>query len=432
MAFLAFLIVLGFLIFVHELGHFIAARKVGIRVDVFSLGFGPRLFGFKRGNTDYRISAIPFGGYVKMAGEDTEKTSGTPEELTSKSVPQRFLVFIAGAFMNLLVAVVFSILLAYIGFYVPAYTLQKPVIGWVLPDSPADKAGILAGDTILKIDRDPVATWDDALQALFINPTQLHDLMLNREDETLNVSFTPGELSETNRFGGLAFDSLIIIASTMEDSPARHAGLLPGDQILEVDGIPLRAVEQLQNYIHATMGRTIHLKVLRNSENVELDITPQFSQENQLFIVGVTFQSERILKKYPLAESIQMGFVTNYEMAGAMLNLVAQLVTGNASLKNLGGPIMIGVLASEAAKSGVRDLLSLVSFISLNLAILNLLPIPVLDGGLILFLLIEAIRRKPLSERIQIALQNIFFFLLISVALVVSYHDILRLFKGQF
>ncbi len=445
---LAFLFVLGFLIFIHEFGHFIAARKVGIRVEVFSLGFGPRLFGFKRGDTDYRLSAFPFGGYVRMAGEDlpiqgkadssgdenADKEALPPEivlkgdELQSKSIPQRLLVFIAGAGMNAVFAVLFTILLGYVGYYVPAYSVSPPEIGWISPGSPAEKAGLKPGDLIREVDGTSVETWEQAVNLIFADPARAHILDINRNDKTIRTAFTPGELSNENQLGGLAFPSTITVESVRKDYPAGAAGIQPGDVIVSVNGEKLRAIEQLQEIVNSYSGSPLEVSVLRNGKTERFQLTPKYDADAKRFLIGITFEKNQVLEKHDFPDAVKFGFVLNYQVGKSMLNLVGQLVTGKASVKSLGGPVMISVLAGKAAKRGWRELLSLTAFISLNLAILNVLPIPILDGGLILFLLIEALLGKPINEKLQIAIQNVFFVLLIGFFLVVTYNDIIRFF----
>ncbi len=419
----AFLFVLGFLIFIHELGHFIAARNVGIRVETFSLGFGPRLIGFKKGDTDYRISLIPLGGYVKMAGENPDEPhTGADDELNAKSIPQRFYVIVAGALMNALAAIVITAFLGYIGIKVPAYTTQAPEVGWIKPDSTAAESGFQVGDLIVSINGSKVDTWEETLQKLFLNPEKPSTVLITRDGRPREIQFTPG----TSDFGGLGFKQDVIVQKISKDSPAEVNDIQPGDQILAINGQKVSSTNEVIFLVQQYKGEPLELKIKRDSQLVNKTLAPEFSEDDNRYLIGINFDIPMTIKKYGALEAVKMSFVTNYELSAAMIDLVGQLVTGQASLKNLGGPVMIGVLAGEAAKEGIRDLLWLTSFISLNLAIINLLPIPLLDGGMILFLIIEAIRRRPLSEKVQLVIQNIFFVLLITFALVVIYNDILR------
>ncbi|MBN1355545.1 RIP metalloprotease RseP [bacterium] len=435
----AVFVVLGFLIFIHELGHFIAARWVGIRVLTFSLGFGPRIIGCKRGDTDYRISAIPFGGYVKMAGETpTGPESQSPEEtgsdregdggdLQSKSVPARFFVYIAGAAMNALVALLFTIGLAYIGFYIPAYTEKPPRIGWIVPGSPAETAGLQPGDLIQSVDGKSVADWEETINAIFVNPDADHLLQILRNEELHQTHFTPGDQSLEYPLGGIAIPARVTVGSIRKGSPADIGGLQTGDVLTHVAGSKIQTVQELQYAISRSEGLPVEINAVRNSESRSFTLSPQYDETAGRYLIGINFEIEQILKKHGFLESIGVGFTVNYNIAASMFELIGQLMTGKASIKSLGGPIMIGMLAGEAARKGLIDLIYLTAFISLNLAILNILPIPILDGGMILFLVVELINRKPVSEKIQIAVQNVFFFMLIAFALIISYNDIIRL-----
>ncbi len=426
----AFLLVLGFLIFVHELGHFIAARSVGIRVEVFSLGFGPRLIGFRRGETDYQISMIPFGGYVKMAGEeiDGENRLSTGQELTSKSIPQRFLVIVAGSLMNVVVAILFTFILGLVGMYEPTYKDAAPTIGWVIPDSPAFTSELRKGDTILAVDGQPVKTWESALRALFLNPDKTLALRIERGEETLDLKFKPGDPTAAEfPLGGIAMPSPIIVGNTRAGYPAEKCGLKKDDRVLRANGIELGAIEEFQAIVKKSETEPVRLEIERQSERLEMEITPIYDESAQTYLIGITFMADRKLVQYGIGPALKMSLVSNYETAKSMYHLLGQLLMRQASVKNLGGPLMIGAMAGEAAKSGYRELMMLTAFISLNLALINLLPIPVLDGGLVLFLILEGIRRKPLSDRSQIIIQNVFFYLLICFALLVTYNDIIRL-----
>lgn len=427
---LAFFLVLGFLIFVHELGHFLAARHVGIGVDVFSLGFGPRLFGFRKNGTDYRVSLIPIGGYVKMVGDDQtdEGYQRTGQELASKTIPQRFYVIVAGATMNAIVAVLFTFILGIIGVYEPSYKTAKPIIGWIIPESPAHLSQFEKGDLILSVDGHPVTDWDSTLRRLFINPDREMRVEISRQSQILNLVFKPGDPT-TQEFplGGISLPSRIIIGGLLPDYPAQKAGLQKDDIVKRVNGNDVSSIEEFQSIVKNSGTKPLLISVQRLSEIIEFEMTPIFDEANQTHLIGINFTPDRELVKYPLVAAIRMSIKSNYEMGKSMFSLLGQLLSRKASIKNLGGPLMIGALAGEAARSGIRELMMLTAFISLNLALFNLLPIPILDGGLILFLLLEGIRQKPISDKSQLVIQNVFFYLLICFALLVTYNDIIRL-----
>lgn len=442
-------IVLGILIFIHELGHFIAARLVGIRVEIFSIGFGKRLIGFRKGGTDYRLSIIPFGGYVRMAGEElpgqgdpgpgendetAPDTSPTPasasrgDTLQEKSVPQRMVVAVAGALMNAILAVVLTIGLAYFGIYVERYLLQPPVIAHVQSGSPAESAGIQLHDTIVNVNGKDVETWEDAQLALILHAFEPFDLTVRRYDQELTVCI-PADDEQKYPFAGISYPSRIMIGRLTKGSPAEKADLAENDQIIAIGGIPLYSIYQMIDAINESQGDSVSLTILRNGSEKSVSLKPEYNEDTGRYMIGIAFgeDTDKVLRKYPAAEAFQKAVNLNVQMGQAMFGLVAKLVMGRESMDQLGGPVMIVDMAGKAARAGIRDLIWLTALISLNLAILNLLPIPVLDGGMIVFLLFEAVFRKPVSEKLQVALQNVFFFLLIGFALYVTYNDIIRI-----
>ncbi|MBN1297614.1 RIP metalloprotease RseP [bacterium] len=458
-------LVLGVLIFIHELGHFLAARWVGIRVEVFSIGFGKRLFGIKRGDTDYRLSAIPFGGYVRMAGEelpgqgpsesgevasDAETVSDTAataladttsvaestlpppsdptlpgHRLQDKSVPQRILVAVAGAGMNLILAVVLTIGLAFFGIHIESYLVQPPIIAYVQPDSIARLADIQAGDRIRSVNQTPVDTWEDAQTQMALHVDQPMTVDLLRDQTPVTVTLTL-EKETFFDFGGMSAPARVIVGSIRDGSPADRAGLNPGDHIVTIDGHPLANMYEMIDVISRADGKSMLFELQRENSTKQVHLTPEFIENTGRYMIGIGFDTDKVLRRYPLTESVKRGIELNVQMGRMMFTLFQRLLTGKESVKNMGGPVMIVDMAGKAAKSGTRDLIWLTALISLNLAILNLLPLPILDGGMVVFLLIEWIIRRPVGERIQLILQNIFFFLIISFALYITYIDILR------
>lgn len=439
-------LILGFLIFIHELGHFLAARLVGIRVEVFSIGFGKRLFGFRKGDTDYRLSMIPFGGYVRMAGEDlpgqgesaakkenttavvkpSEKVKG--DALQDKSVPQRIFVGAAGAFMNAVVAVLLTIGLAYFGIYIESYLMKPPVIAYVQSGSPAETAGILPEDHIVDINGKPVETWEEAEIELLLNAFDSFLITIMRDNEQL-TKIIPADQEKKFPFAGIGHASKVFVGGLSKDSPAQKAGLKENDQIIAIDNIQLSSIQQMVDAVNNSQGNDITLTIRRDDADMIMTLKPEYNEDLERYMIGIAFGSDpdKTLKTYPAGQAFKKGVELNLQMGTAMFGLVAKLFIGRESVNQLGGPIMIVDMAGKAARAGFRELVWLTALISLNLAILNLLPIPILDGGMILFLLFEAVFRKPISEKIQLAIQNVFFFLLIAFALYITYNDIVRL-----
>ncbi|MCB2185931.1 MAG: RIP metalloprotease RseP [Deltaproteobacteria bacterium] len=343
-------IVLGVLIFVHELGHFLVAKWAGVGVTTFSLGFGPRLFGFKRGETDYRLSAIPLGGFVRMVGEDpTEEV--TPEEadrsFSLKPVGWRLAIVAAGPLSNLLFAVVaYFLVMALWG--LPVLTSR---VGQVVPDQPGAAAGLKAGDMVRTIDGQTMKNWADM-------------------------------------------------------------------------------VEAVQN----SEGKVLHLEVERDGRTISFDVKPDrveakniFGESTEVWRLGLMASSEVVTWKLSLGEAFVESFAKTYEASRLIFLTVVKLVQAKVSPKTLGGPIFIAQVAGEAARQGLDSLLEFAALISVNLAILNFLPMPPLDGGQIFFFLVEAVRRKPVSVRVREKFQQVGVVLLVALMVMVFYNDIARL-----
>ena len=347
----AFIVVLGVLIFFHEFGHFIVARLFGVGVEKFSLGFGPRLFGKKIGITDYRLSAIPLGGYVKMIGEDPDAEvapGDIPISFTHKHVAKRILIVAAGPLFNLFLAVViFFGIFAFSGTYI-----IKPSIGEVRSGSPAFAAGLQKGDLITAIDGAIISNWDE-----------------------------------------------------------------------------------MAKFINASKGQAIRVTVRRNDSSRELSIRPKqvttqniFGEDIQRYIIGITASGDVETKKLNLGQAFSESLAQTYRVSKLMVVIIAKLIKGDISAKTLGGPIMIAQMAGDSAKAGMVSLISFIALISINLAIINLLPIPILDGGHLLFFLIEAVKGSPVSIKVREVAQQVGLFVLILLMILVFYNDITRLF----
>lgn len=430
MTLIYFLIVIGILVFVHEFGHFIMAKRAGVRVDKFSLGMGPKLIGRKWGDTEYLISALPLGGYVKMAGEepDEEKT-GSHDEFPSKSVWQRIKIVAAGATMNIILAFAIMPLVFYIGTSVPAYFDEPVVVGWVESGSAAEQAGLRRGDRVVKIKGRKTVTWSKALEIIAANPDSAVSVLVKRAGAEQELMLTPRADARTGGGdAGLLPEMPPRIKGVTQGMPAEKAGIKPGDDILSANGDRIEHWMQFSDAVKAHVGREMTMTVRRNGENVSLTVTPVMNERAGYGIVGVVNDVRMVKKSYGVIESVQKGVTRTFELFGLTVDVLKQLFTFKLSIKSLGGPIMIAQMSGEAARSGITDFLSLMSFISLQLGILNLLPIPVLDGGLIVFLLIEALRKKPFSDKVMEVSQSIGMVLLLSLIAVVSYNDVMRMF----
>jgi len=424
---LSFLFVLGVLIFVHELGHFLAARRLGVRVLTFSLGFGPKIFSVTRGDTEYCISIIPLGGYVKMAGENVEDPrAGKPDEFLSKTKWERFQVLIAGPVMNILLAFVLTTVVLLRGTEVPAFEEEPPVLGGVMADSPAAKAGLRRGDRILTVAGDDVATWNDLNMAIGIRPSKDVTLTLERAGSPVTVSLqTTSETKFQIGSIGVLPDIHPIIRSVLAGDPADKAGLKPGDEVVAVDGERVILSSDLVKATSRNAGKAITMTIVRNGQEQQLTLTPVL-RDNRGMIGITTSEPTRTFEPGPL-QAISMSAQRTVEGSGLIFKTLGQLLSGQASPKQLMGPVAIAQLSGESAQLGWVALLSLMSMISLNLGVLNLMPIPVLDGGHILILLLEGVARRDFSAQVKERMLMVGFALLMVLMVTVIYNDLTRI-----
>lgn len=350
----SFIIVLGVLIFFHEFGHFLIARLFGVGVEKFSLGFGPRLIGKKIGRTDYRISAIPLGGYVKMIGEEPDAEVDPADisvSFTHKHVIKRMCIVAAGPFFNILLAIIifFGIFMA------SGAMVLKPSVGTVRDGSPALAAGIKPGDLITVIDSVPVTSWDDMTEIIGASKGKTLEITVRRADSEKVFRITPELVSAKNIFG----------------------------------------------------------------------------EDIQRFIIGISASGEAYTKELNPLQAFTHSLVQTYKIIELMVMIIGKLITGDISTDTIGGPIMIAKMAGDQAKSGVTNLIFFMALISVNLAIINLLPIPILDGGHLLFFFIESIKRKPVSLKVREVAQQVGLFIIILLIIFVFYNDITKWIRGD-
>ena len=423
---LAFLFVLGVLIFVHELGHFLAARRHGVRVLTFSLGFGPKILTVKRGDTEYCISAVPLGGYVKMAGENPEDPrSEEPDEFLSKTKWQRFQILFAGPAMNIILAVVVLAFVLAQGAQVAVYLDQPPVVGSVVAGSPGEQAGLKKGDRLLTVAGSEVATWEDLLIAIGTRPGRDVSLTLLRDGRTIAATVRPvGEGKYEIGNIGVLPDINPIIASVIPGDRAEHAGLKAGDIVLAVDGERMTTRAQLIDAISRNGGKTIQLTVRRGNQQLSVTGTPE--QRGARGMMGFYIsEPTKSFKPGPL-EAVQLSVERNIESSGLIFRTLAGLFTGETSVRQLQGPVGIAQLSGESAQEGFISLLSLMAMLSINLGILNLMPVPVLDGGHILIMALEGIARRDFSMRVKEKMLLAGFVVLMMLMVTVIYNDLTR------
>ena len=422
-----FLIVIGILVFVHEFGHFITAKRAGVRVEKFSLGMGPKLFGYKKGDTEYVLSALPLGGYVKMAGENPdEEPTGAADEFQAKTVWQRAKIAAAGSLTNILVAFILMPIVYMVG----TYAEGPAKVGFVERDSPAAKAGFMAGDVIVEINGRTISDWTKALSLIAVNPDTDVTVTLERGAEKKVLTLRPEAATEL-RIGtaGLIPDMPAEIGRLRKGLPAEKAGLKVNDKILAVDNVTIYHWNQFSLAVKESNGKALKLRIERAGKRMEITITPVM--DSGRYVIGVEPYIRYVFKKFGFLESIRLGFTKTLETADLTFITLKKLVTFGLSIKTLGGPVMIAQMSGQAAAAGLSAFIALMATISLSLGMLNLLPIPVLDGGMLLFLAIEAVRKKPLSRRVMEVSQGVGAAVLISLILVVSYNDVMRLFFNK-
>ncbi len=453
--------VLAIMILVHEWGHFIAAKGFGVRVEIFSIGFGPRLWGRKRGDTDYRISALPLGGYVKMAGDNpAEERSGAPDEFQSKPRWQRAIIALAGPTMNIVMAVVLVTgVFAVAGIPYPAYYDKPMEIAAVPPASQAAKVGIRSGDRIAELNGIRNPTWEQAQELLGqLKAGARLPVVVDRGGETFEVTVQASEPRDLT--GALGYPPMpAVVDQVSPGMPADKAGLRSGDEIIALNGEPIRTWPQVAQGIRSSGGKTLDFLVRRGEQQVALQITPiqvqslrgetlwvsiqrffgrlfgrpeaQTAGGDMVWQIGMVNRPDIVYRRLGLMAAVEQGFLANVALTRQIVVVVGQLFTGKMSLRQMQGVVGIARESGRAAQSGPVDFLNLMAIISLNLGILNLLPIPILDGGHLLLLTVEGTLRRDLSLTIKERFVQVGFVFLLVVFALVMYNDIVRLLPGR-
>ena len=425
---------LGIMILVHEWGHFIAARLCGVRVEVFSFGLGPRLWGVKRGATDYRVSALPFGGYVRMAGDNpSEERTGTPDEFLSRPRWQRVLIALAGPTMNILMAVVLWAALFSVGVPEAAFMAQPAIVAGVVDGSPAAQAGIRPGDGIVSINGTKIARWEDAVFELAIAPPgKAVSLQIDRGGQLVSVSVdTAAQHGPRDEFAILGFPKeRVVIGAVTPGSPAEKSGLKSGDEVIVANGKPILNSIELATMIRSSDGKPVQLNIIRDGQPLSLEVHPQFGDPGDgvaRWQIGIGFRAATARQSHSLPDAAYRGVMYNVRLSHQIFDILGGLFEGRVSLKQLEGPVGIVRESGQAARRGVMDYISLMGVISLNLGILNLLPIPILDGGHILMLGIEGTIRRDLSLAVKERFVQAGLVFLLAIIAYVTYHDIFRI-----
>ncbi len=422
-------IVLGIMVLVHEWGHFIVAKSFGVRVDIFSIGFGTRLWGYKRGDTDYRVSALPLGGYVKMAGDNPlEDRKGEPDEFLSKPRWQRVLIALAGPAMNITLSVVLVAGIYMRGSKQPAFLDRPMVLVGVLQDSAAQKAGLMPGDHIVSVNGVSNPTWDRAqLELMSTLPGHMLSIAVDRNGEQLSFS-VPAAASVEEVFG-YPQDHLIVSAVS-PGTPAERSGLMAGDVIAKVNGIELANGAEFPPIVDKSHAQPLDLEVQRGDRTLHVQLRPQQVSSGSAtprWQIGVLRTGDLVDRRLGFGGAIVESVGMNIFMARQVAYVVVELFRGKIALNQLEGPLGIARESGRAARQGPAELFSLMAMIGVNLAVLNLLPIPPLDGGHILMLFIEGTIRRDLSVRVKERFVTVSMVFLLLVFAIVMYNDVLKL-----
>ena len=426
-------IVLGFMILIHEFGHYAAAKYFGVRVEVFSIGFGKRLIGFRRRDTDYRISAVPLGGYVKMSGENPmDERTGDPGEFLSHPRWQRFIVAVAGPTMNIALAIALLTGVYMVHYAYPAYLDGAAVVGWVNPNTPAEKAGIQAGDKIIRVDSIDNPTWEQVDLKAALSPNQPLKFAIEREGKAIDKVLVPIPFGP-NQYGDIGWvpqepnTTLTIVEPGM---PAAKAGIKVGDRILTANGQDIPQLGALIQMLSRTKDQPLNLVVLRNGQKLSFVVkpvlTPSGSAQEPAYRIGVASVPVKVVKLH-FFDALSRSLSDNRKSSFLILELLQKMVQRKVSLRQVDGPIGIGSAVGAAAREeGWTPLLLITAAISLNLGIMNLLPIPILDGGVILLLFIEGLMQKDISLPIKERIYQAAFVFLVLFAVMVIYNDIVK------
>ena len=427
------LVLIGVMIMIHELGHFWAARYFDVKVEAFSFGFGPRLFGFRRGETDYRFSLILFGGYVKMAGEQaTDENVNDPRGFMAKPRWQRLIILFAGPFMNVVLAIGVLTGLFMVKYQKASDEDLQAVIGHVVPDSPASKAGLQDGDRIVKMDGANNPTWEDIGIKEVSSAYRPMYLTIERNGKRLDVVVTP-TLSERYGVGYAGWDERgeVQLGAVEPGYPAEKAGLLKGDVLIAVNGQPIHSVYKFQEMTKNSGGKPLDIEIQRGGKTIHFTVRPVYSKLDgpARWMIGVTQQQKLHLITTRLSFPDAFRESLRQNAKGAMLigSFLKGVVERRMSPKTITGPIGIAQLSGEAAREGPSAFFVLMSMVSLNLAIFNLLPIPILDGGMILMLLVEMVMQRDVSMNVKEAVLKLGFVFILMIVAFVIYNDLSRI-----
>ncbi|MDR2869522.1 MAG: RIP metalloprotease RseP [Deferribacteraceae bacterium] len=426
------IVALGILILVHELGHFITAKLCGVWVERFSIGMGPIIWSKKRGDTEYAISAVPLGGYVKLHRmfADEEAVEGREDQaFFNKSIPKKLLVITAGVLFNMLFAV-----LVFVIIFMAGYKTYGPIVGTVAPDGIAAMAGMQEGDRIVSVDGADVRSWDEFLEQLSLGGTNVTiERAASQQDILIKpnfIDYTHPLTGETLQYADIGADFVTppVVGTVSAGFPAAIAGIQKGDTILKVAGIAVSKWADIGQLVRPRADMLTEVIVQRGTDTLRIGITPQANEQGDGILGIMMAEGDTIIRENPAVAFVR-GIERTGEMTAAIIGGIKQLITGKVSKDNLGGPILIVQEGARSAEGGYERYLSYMGLISINLAILNLLPIPVLDGGYVIMFIYEGIRRKRMGVKMRERGQMVGMALLGLLMVFAFYNDIFRFLR---
>ncbi|MGH9381973.1 MAG: RIP metalloprotease RseP [Thermoanaerobaculia bacterium] len=420
---LAFLVALGVIIFVHEMGHLLVAKAFAMKVPVFSIGFGRALWKFRRGDTEYRVAWLPLGGYVRLGGDDPEELTDDPRDFLNRPRWQRVLVYLAGPVANGVLAVVLMAGVFMVGIEVPYLRDLPPVVGEVAEASPAAAAGLEPGDRIVAIDGEAVERWDAVGFAVMASPAKTMSLTVERDGSRFATELTP-ESVPRYEVGDAGFAPRIQprITQLVPGLPGERAGLRVGDELHAMDGRPVFDLQGFVQHIqeHAAVG--VELELERDGRPLTLTVVPVDEGGSGRIGAGIGY-----FQRFGPIEATVESVRHNAQIVRHTLAALGHVVTGRMKARSaLSGPIGIAAISGEAARAGVRNLVYVMALLSISIGLLNLFPIPILDGGQIALLLVEGTLRRDLSLRVKERVQQLGFALIIALMAMVIYFDLVK------
>ncbi|MBX3332975.1 MAG: RIP metalloprotease RseP [Nitrospira sp.] len=441
-----FLVVLGVLVAFHELGHFLAARWVGVKVLKFSIGFGPKIFGRQVGETEYLVSAVPLGGYVKLFGED-ETEATTPDDrrrsFSHQGLWGKVLIVAAGPGFNFILA--YLIFAGWLStgspLFVPTFRDLSADVEALVPGSPASVAGMEVGDRVVSVNGKEITTKTELLDLISRSSGQPISLEVRRDGHLKAITATPvqmtgDEISKEEPLYTIGVEEMpALVTSVLHGSPASTAGLQPGDRVVAIEGQTVYSWSQMTTHVREHPGTPLKFEVLREGIRTTLTVTPASEkltvngQTSEVGKIGISGPGRSLMRSESVAEAVYQGLEATWGWTELTAIGLYKMVVGDISSKNIGGPLTIANISGEAASQGASSVVFLIAILSINLGVLNLLPIPILDGGHLLFFLIEGILRKPLGERQREVAQQVGLVLLVGVMIFAFWNDLERIFS---